>query len=63
MRYLIECSYKGIAFHGWQIQPNAMTVQEQIEKALSIILKQKIMQQVQKFSFKQDMNVVTQNLH
>jgi tRNA pseudouridine38-40 synthase len=42
MRYLIECSYKGTAFHGWQIQPNAMTVQEQIEKALSIILKQKI---------------------
>lgn len=42
MRYLIECSYKGTAFHGWQIQPNAMTVQEEIEKALSIILKQKI---------------------
>jgi tRNA pseudouridine38-40 synthase len=42
MRYLIECSYKGTAFHGWQIQPNAMSVQEQIEKALSIILKQKI---------------------
>lgn len=42
MRYLIECSYKGTAFHGWQIQPNAITVQEQIEKALSVILKQKI---------------------
>lgn len=42
MRYLIECSYKGSAFHGWQIQPNAITVQEEIEKALSIILKQKI---------------------
>ena len=42
MRYLIECSYKGTAFHGWQIQPNAITVQEKIEKALSIILKQRI---------------------
>ncbi|WP_435355441.1 tRNA pseudouridine(38-40) synthase TruA [Emticicia sp. SJ17W-69] len=42
MRYLIECSYKGTEFHGWQIQPNAMTVQEEIEKAISIILKQKI---------------------
>lgn len=42
MRYLIECSYKGTAFHGWQIQPNATTVQEEIEKALLVILKQKI---------------------
>ena len=42
MRYLLECSYKGTAFHGWQIQPNAITVQETIEKALSIILKKQI---------------------
>ncbi len=42
MRYLIECSYKGTEFHGWQIQINAMSVQEQIEKALSVLLKQKI---------------------
>jgi tRNA pseudouridine38-40 synthase len=42
MRYLIECSYKGTAFHGWQIQPNAITVQENIEKALSMLLKQTI---------------------
>lgn len=42
MRYLIECSYRGSAFHGWQIQPNATTVQECIEKALSMVLKEKI---------------------
>lgn len=42
MRYLIECSYRGSAFHGWQIQPNATTVQECIEKALSLVLKEKI---------------------
>ncbi|CAH0995327.1 tRNA pseudouridine synthase A [Emticicia aquatica] len=42
MRYLIECSYRGKAFHGWQIQPNAISVQESIEKALSTVLKQKI---------------------
>jgi tRNA pseudouridine38-40 synthase len=42
MRYLIECSYKGTAFHGWQIQPNAESVQQHIEKALSMILKKKI---------------------
>lgn len=42
MRYLIECSYRGSVFHGWQIQPNAATVQECIEKALSMVLKEKI---------------------
>jgi tRNA pseudouridine38-40 synthase len=42
MRYLIECSYKGTAFHGWQIQPNAESVQQHIEKALSMILKHKV---------------------
>ena len=42
MRYLIECSYKGTKFHGWQVQPNAESVQECIENALSMILKQKI---------------------
>ncbi len=42
MRYLLECSYKGTEYHGWQIQPNAKTVQEEIEKALSTIIKKKI---------------------
>jgi tRNA pseudouridine38-40 synthase len=42
MRYLIECSYRGSSFHGWQIQPNAITVQECIEKGLSMMLKEKI---------------------
>jgi tRNA pseudouridine38-40 synthase len=34
-RYFLELSYKGSAFHGWQIQSNAFTVQECLEKALS----------------------------
>lgn len=34
-RYFLELSYKGSAFHGWQIQQNASSVQECIEKALS----------------------------
>ncbi|GGD57032.1 tRNA pseudouridine synthase A [Emticicia aquatilis] len=42
MRYLIECSYKGTDFHGWQIQPDAISVQECIEKGLSTILKRKV---------------------
>ena len=39
MRYFIELSYSGEAYHGWQNQPNAITVQEKTEKALSTLLK------------------------
>lgn len=39
MRYLIECSYKGTSFHGWQVQDNASTVQGHIEQALSTVLR------------------------
>ncbi|MBC8052013.1 MAG: tRNA pseudouridine(38-40) synthase TruA [Sphingobacteriaceae bacterium] len=41
-RYFIELSYKGTKFHGWQIQPNAITVQEVLDKALSTFFRQKI---------------------
>lgn len=41
-RYFIELSYKGTNFHGWQFQPNASSIQECIEKALSTILRSKI---------------------
>ena len=39
LRYFLELSYNGKAYHGWQNQPNAITVQEVLEKALSTILK------------------------
>ena len=39
MRYFIELSYNGKEYHGWQIQPNAISVQEVVEKALSVVLK------------------------
>lgn len=39
MRYFIELSYNGKTFHGWQIQPDAISVQECIEKALSVLLR------------------------
>lgn len=42
MRYFIECTYDGTNYSGWQIQHNALTVQEVIQKALSILLKQEI---------------------
>lgn len=35
MRYFIELAYKGTHFHGWQTQPNAISVQEVIEQSLS----------------------------
>ncbi|WP_406683177.1 tRNA pseudouridine(38-40) synthase TruA [Seonamhaeicola sp. MEBiC1930] len=42
MRYFIELSYNGGAYHGWQNQPTAISVQEIIEKALSTLLKEPI---------------------
>ncbi|WP_194768396.1 tRNA pseudouridine(38-40) synthase TruA [Tamlana sp. I1] len=42
MRYFIELSYNGQAYHGWQNQPNAISVQEVLEKALSTILGENI---------------------
>lgn len=41
-RFFIELSYKGTAFHGWQVQPNAVTVQQVLDKALSTVLRQNI---------------------
>lgn len=37
-RYFIELAYNGSAYHGWQNQPNGLTVQEVLEKALTLIL-------------------------
>ena len=42
MRYLLELSFNGANYHGWQIQPNSVSVQETIEKCLSTILNEKI---------------------
>lgn len=42
MRFIIRLSYNGAGFHGWQIQPHDPTVQEHIEKALSMLLKTEI---------------------
>lgn len=41
-RYFVRLSYKGTAYHGWQIQPNAITVQETLQKAFSLLLKEDI---------------------
>lgn len=39
MRYFITFSYDGTAYHGWQIQPHSVSVQEEIQKALSTLLR------------------------
>jgi len=41
-RYFIKLAYNGKPFNGWQIQPNAPTVQEEIETALFTVLREKI---------------------
>ena len=42
MRYFIEFSYFGKHYHGWQNQPNAITVQQVLELALTTVLRKKI---------------------
>lgn len=42
MRYFLELSYNGKNYHGWQNQPNAISVQEVVEKSLSTLLNQSI---------------------
>jgi tRNA pseudouridine38-40 synthase len=41
-RCFIELSYDGSPYHGWQTQPNASTVQECLDKALSTFYRQDI---------------------
>lgn len=42
MRYFIKLAYKGTNYHGWQYQPNATSVQENLNKALQVILNSEI---------------------
>lgn len=41
-RYFIFFAYDGTHYHGWQIQPNAMSVQQQLNEALSLLLREEI---------------------
>ena len=42
MRYFLTLSYRGTHYAGWQVQPNATSVQATLEAALSTILREKI---------------------
>lgn len=37
MRYFLKLAYNGAPFHGWQSQPNAVSVQQKVEEALSTV--------------------------
>ena len=41
-RYFIELAYDGTDYHGWQVQPNAITVQEVLNDALAIVLRESV---------------------
>jgi tRNA pseudouridine38-40 synthase len=42
-RYFIEVSYKGTAYSGLQIQANAGSIQEEIEKAFKVFFRKEVM--------------------
>lgn len=41
-RYFVTFAYDGTNYHGWQIQPNGNSVQEELQNALSTILRDTI---------------------
>ena len=41
-RYFIYFSYDGAAYHGWQVQPKAITVQQVLEEALAKLVRQPV---------------------
>ena len=43
MRYFVTFSYDGSHYHGWQIQPNGDSVQAQLQRGLSLLLRQEVM--------------------
>ena len=42
MRYFIWFGYDGTHYHGWQIQPNGVTVQSELERCLSLLMREKV---------------------
>ena len=42
MRYFFEISYKGTNYHGWQIQQNAISVQQVLYEKLKLLLNEEI---------------------
>ena len=42
MRYFVTLSYDGTPFHGWQVQPNGTSVQGELQRGLSLLLRETI---------------------
>ncbi|MBD2701701.1 tRNA pseudouridine(38-40) synthase TruA [Spirosoma sp. BT702] len=42
MRYFLQLAYRGTNYHGWQRQPNGLSVQEVLETALTTVLRRPI---------------------
>jgi len=42
-RYFLKLAYNGKAYHGWQFQPNAVTIQQVLEHALTMFLRDTIL--------------------
>lgn len=42
MRYFIHLAYDGTNYHGWQVQPNAVSVQQKLNEALSTLLRRPV---------------------
>ena len=42
MRYFIWFCYDGTQYHGWQMQPNGITVQSELQRCLSLLLRRDI---------------------
>ena len=42
MRYFIWFGYDGTQYHGWQIQPNGITVQSELQRCLSLLLREDV---------------------
>ena len=42
MRYFIWFNYDGTNYHGWQLQPNGNTVQAELQRGLSLLLREEI---------------------
>ena len=41
-RYFVKLAFKGTHYHGWQVQPNAVTLQQKVSEALSTVLREEI---------------------
>jgi tRNA pseudouridine38-40 synthase len=41
-RYFLEIAYEGTRYHGWQTQPNAIAVQQKLNEALAVLLREPV---------------------